>query len=186
MPTFAAEDDFAWSSLRPFLERCPSREAAFLLPRDPGVVCRRAVVATRVLVDESFGRLGVRVVALRVVLPEPVSLAAADLLRERPKFVVLALGRCGLPLGRAWASAPLVWSGRVDVALFLGRRALRRSDVVPDFVALLDRARLDLPPESSAVAVAVLPRLEVLAARLFVARRTASGFCVDARVPCGR
>src|SRR6478672_10430140 len=186
MPTFAAEDGFVLLGLRPFLERCPSREAAFLSPCDPAVVCRRVVVAPRVLLAESFDRLGVRVVALRVVPPEPVSLAAADLLREPSEFVVLALGRRGLLLGRAWASAPLVWSARVDGA-FLGLRALRRSDVVPGFVALLDRARLGLPPESSAVAGAVLPRLEVLAARLFAARRPASGFlCVDARVPCGR
>src|SRR5947209_6267850 len=124
MPTFAAENGFVWSGLRPFRERCPSREAAFLLLRDPAVVCRRAVVAPRVLLGESFGRFGVRVVALRVVPPEPVSLAALDLLRERSAFVVLALGRRGLLFRRTWASL-LVRSARVDGA-FLGLRALRR------------------------------------------------------------
>ena len=70
----------------------------------------------------------------------------------------------------------MVGSARVDGALS-GFGALRRLDVVPRLVAVLDRARLDVPPEdfrpedlrpeASAVAGTVLPRLGVLAARLF-------------------
>jgi hypothetical protein len=63
-----------------------------------------------------------------------------------------------------------------------GFRALRRSDAGPGFVAVLDLARLDLPLESSAAAGAVRPRVGLLAARLFPARRPASGFrWVDVR-----
>ena len=98
MPTFAAEDGF--------------------------VVCRRAVVAPRVLLAEPFGRFGVRVVALRVVPPEPVSLAALDLLRGRSAFAVPALGRRGLLFWRGWASAALVGRARVEEAAFLGFRAV--------------------------------------------------------------
>ena len=185
-PTFAAEDGFPWAGLRPLRERCSSRRGACLLLRDPAVVCRRAVVAPRVLLAEPLGRFGVGVVALRLVPPEPVSVAALDLPRERSRFVVLALARRALLLGRVWASARLVWLARVDGA-FLGLRASRRSDVMPGSAAVLDRARLDLPSEPSAVAGTVLPRLAVLAPGLFAARRPASGFlCVDARAPCRR
>ena len=53
-------------------------------------------------------------VALRFAPPEPLPLAALDLLRERCELVsALALIRRGLLFKRAWASATLVWSVRV-------------------------------------------------------------------------
>ena len=165
MPIFAVEDGFVWSGLAPFRERCLSRETAFLLVRDPPDVARRSFVAPRGLLAEPFGRFEVGVVALRAAPPDPVSLAALDLLRERSELVAVALVRRGLSLRRAWASATLISSARVDGA-FLGLRALRRSGELPRFIAVLDLARLDLSPEFSAVAGAVLPSLGVLAARL--------------------
>ena len=139
MPSFVAEEGFAWSGRGPFRERCPSRAAVFRLGLDAAEVCRRAVVAPRVLSTGPFGRFGVRVVALRFAPPDPPPLAAFDLPRERSELVVLAL----MPR--------------------------------------------DLPPDRSAVAGAVLPRLGVPAARRVPARSPASRFlCVDARAESPR
>jgi hypothetical protein len=136
-PIFAAEDAFVWSCLEPLRERGLSRETALRSVRGSAGVCRRVVVAPRVLLAEPVGRFGPPVVALRVPRPEPASLAGLDPLRERAELGVLAV---------------------------------------------LDFARLDLPPEFLAVAGALLPGLGVLAEDsdappgLFGPRRPAPGF----------
>ena len=148
-------------------------------------------------------------VALRVVPPEPFSLAALDLRCERFELVaLLALIRRGLLFKRAWVSVTVISSLCVDGTL-LGLRGPRRVDILPRLLAVLDLEQLDLPPEFPAVAGAVLASLAVLRvwegsrrlaapvlrlfagaevwggpARVFDALRPAVGFpCADARAP---
>jgi hypothetical protein len=125
-----------------------------------------------------------RLVALGAASPEPLLVAALDLLRERSELVaLLALVRRGLLFECTCVSATLI-----------------------------DLERLDLPPEFLGVAGAVLASLGVLgvregsrrsaapvlrlfagaevwgaAASVFDALRPAAGFlCVDARAPFER
>ena len=69
------------------------------------------MLAPRALLAEPFGRFGLRVVALRVVPPEPVSVAALDLPRDASAFVRAARRSDVVPrfvgvLDLAWLDLP--------------------------------------------------------------------------------